>query len=281
MKKPLIMAALAAAVVVVAAFGGYNHEFVILLILIYGGVVCWKRKWVGGFLLLGVFALPLLIICLLDEYGRNAIKILHLIIVWAAVVLIGAGCWKTKRYWEFLPLSLFVLPLLLISMVWLDCYCNELSERDEEKIGYFTPQESDYIFHGDAAKNHRNKEYFITEESDYKDTVDFELYANYGDFWYSVWINAIDTGTVYLKAYRIGKIRDIHSLGLEKETGMEIYNHGNGFVKCGPRYFSMYAGLLEADCLYLARFELWYKPKNSDEERKLTSKIYKVRRAGM
>ena len=178
-------------------------------------------------------------------------------------------------------MSLFVLPLLLISMVWLDCYCNELSERDEEKIGYFTPQESDYIFHGDAAKNHRNKEYFIIEESDYKDTVDFELYANYGDFWYSVWINAIDTGTVYLKAYRIGKIRDIHSLGLEKETGMEIYNHGNGFVKCGPRYFSMHAEFFETDYLYLARFELWYKPKNSDEERKLTSKIYKVRREGM
>ena len=71
MKKPLIMAALAAAVAVVAAFGGYNHEFVILLIFIYAGVVCWKRKWVGGFLLLGVFALPLPCLCLLYVYWMN------------------------------------------------------------------------------------------------------------------------------------------------------------------------------------------------------------------
>jgi hypothetical protein len=55
---------------------------------------------------------------------------------------------------------------------------------------------------------------------------------------------------------------------------MEIYNQSAGFVKCGPRFFVFYEDFWVES--YLAKFELWYKPKNGKNERILLTKIYKI-----
>jgi len=139
---------------------------------------------------------------------------------------------------------------------------------------------------------------FAIEKSYDKDVVDFELYESIkrrGFYEYYVWINnTIDTGTIYLKVAKIGKIWDTYLYGLESDinndTKIEVYSQSNGFVKCGlyglmkeidngtakcgPILFNIYEDFFVDN--YLARFELWYKPENKWRERKLATKIYKT-----
>ena len=138
-----------------------------------------------------------------------------------------------------------------------------------ENTDYFEPKQ------GDFERNVVKEKFTITESND-KNTVDFELYAdeyNEGFYDYYVWINAIDTGTVYLKTYKIGKIRNEPMRKLYSE--MDVYNQSYGFVKCGPKRFVIYDDFGVEN--YLAKFELWYKPKNNGKEKKLLTKIYKVK----
>jgi hypothetical protein len=161
-----------------------------------------------------------------------------------------------------------------------------------ENVDYLEP-----IPCGDCWREHYDTSRFTIEKSYDKDAVDFELYGKIGDkglYEYYVWINnTIDTGTIYLKVAKIGKIWDTYLYGktdVNNHTKMEVHSQSNGFGKCG-----LYGLMKEVDngsakCgpipfiisrdfysdNYLARFELWYKPKNKGNERKLATKIYKV-----
>jgi hypothetical protein len=176
----------------------------------------------------------------------------------------------------------FVIILFFISLYFMDEFEKKFNTIEEENINYFEPQKGDFYFNSSFSRSEAGDEECTIKEKYHKDTVDFELYANdYSDYGYYIWINTIDTGTVYFKAVRIGKRWDRNSLELEKETEMKVHNQSNGFVKCGPKFFYLQQDFLEVDDRYLARFELWYKPKNGGKERKLATKIYKVHLRGM
>ncbi|GHT58434.1 hypothetical protein FACS18945_4310 [Bacteroidia bacterium] len=147
-----------------------------------------------------------------------------------------------------------------------------LSGCKEKDINYFEPQQGDFDWLYDE------KEVAIVSTNE-KDMIDFELYKSKYDrgiYEYYVWVD-IDTGMVYLKAFKIKKIiwdEPLSVEGLKRDSPMEIDNRSNNFVKCGPRRFVILEDFWVEN--YLAKFELWYKPQNDEKEKLLISKIYKI-----
>jgi hypothetical protein len=153
-----------------------------------------------------------------------------------------------------------------------------IESSPESITDYFEPIKCEYCWNSEYSERIRRR-IFTIEESDEKSTADFELYEStlrQGFYEYYVWINTVDTGIVYLKAVKIGNLGLLAPLvRLDTETRMEVHNQSDGFVKCGPMLFMIHQTFWLRS--YLAMFELWYEPKNGGANRKLATKIYKVK----
>ncbi|MCW3106894.1 MAG: hypothetical protein JWQ09_1400 [Segetibacter sp.] len=111
----------------------------------------------------------------------------------------------------------------------------------------------------------------------YKNNVDFQLYNSFqpGLYQYDFWTSKIDSGAIYLKAYEITHNYPLSSDRLPKSSRVAIYNETDSIIKVGTsNHFTIYEG--DWDKPYAARFEVWFKPANGGQERKLLQKNYKI-----
>ncbi|WP_196887499.1 hypothetical protein [Aureivirga sp. CE67] len=106
---------------------------------------------------------------------------------------------------------------------------------------------------------------------------DFELYnaSQPGLYNYEIWLSKIDSGKIYLKAYEITK-NDGLSEGMLRMKSELIIGHSNdSLIKYETNdSFTIYEG--DWGKPYAARFEVWYKANNSNEDIKLLEKNYKI-----
>jgi hypothetical protein len=119
--------------------------------------------------------------------------------------------------------------------------------------------------------------YYIPETMEDKDYIDIELYYGLqgGIYWYYAWLDNVETGSIYLKAYEYTKNIELSSERLLQKTEIEIDDIGENVIKIGPKEFTIYEG--DWDKYYVARFELWYKPlDNRKNEIKLIEKNYLI-----
>lgn len=103
----------------------------------------------------------------------------------------------------------------------------------------------------------------------------FELYNDNqpGLYKYDLWINSNESGTAYLKAYEITKNRELSSGSLLKRSSVRIEETNDSIVCFGTKdHFTIYEG--DWDQPYAARFEVWFKPDNGGDERKITERNY-------
>jgi len=110
-----------------------------------------------------------------------------------------------------------------------------------------------------------------------KNEVDFELYNSFqpGLYEYDVWLNKIENGTVYLKAFEITQEYQLSIGRLLKQSSIKVNNQSDKILKFESNgHFTIYEG--DWGKPYAARFEIWFKPNNKDKERKLIEKIYKI-----
>ena len=129
---------------------------------------------------------------------------------------------------------------------------------------------------------HIPKEAFAQTRSDSiinleRSKSDFELYNSFqpGLYEYDLWINEIESGTVYLKAFEITQEYQLSTDRLPEQSSIKINNPTNKTVKFGTNdHFTIYEG--DWGKPYAARFEIWFKPDNNFKERKLLEKIYKI-----
>ena len=110
-----------------------------------------------------------------------------------------------------------------------------------------------------------------------KTTTDLQLYKSFqpGLYEYDFWTGRIENGTIYLKAYEITQEYALSTNRLRERSSVKIYNKTDSIVKFGTKTdFTIYEG--DWGKPYAARFEVWFKPDNDDEERKLFEKNYKI-----
>jgi hypothetical protein len=105
--------------------------------------------------------------------------------------------------------------------------------------------------------------------------TDFLLYNSFqpGLYEYDIWTTKIEKGKVYLKAYEITQNYRLSETALSENTSIEIYNPSDTIMKFGTKArFTIYEG--DWGKPYAARFEVWFKPDNNAQERKLFERNY-------
>ena len=108
--------------------------------------------------------------------------------------------------------------------------------------------------------------------------LDFQLFNDFqpGMYRYSITLNKIEEGNVFLKVYEITKNTRLSEEDLNQKTILNVENSSDSlktFEQNDNEHFTIYEGDWEKP--YGARFEVWFKDKNG-KERKLTEKNYKI-----
>lgn len=107
--------------------------------------------------------------------------------------------------------------------------------------------------------------------------TDFELYNSFqpGLYEYNFWTGKIESGTIYLKAFEITQEYALSEDRLPQRSAIKIYNPTDSIYRFGTTSeFTIYEG--DWGKPYAARFEVWFKPDNGGQERKLFTKNYKI-----
>lgn len=107
-----------------------------------------------------------------------------------------------------------------------------------------------------------------------KKNFDFQLYNSFqpGLYEYDIWLNKIDRGTVYIKAYEITQNDRLSEEKLKKRTSLRVNNETDSLKIFGTKNdFTIYEG--DWGKPYAARFEIWYKP-DIGKEKKIAEKNY-------
>jgi hypothetical protein len=107
--------------------------------------------------------------------------------------------------------------------------------------------------------------------------TDFQLYNSLqpGIFEYDFWIGRIESGKIYIKAFEITRGDALSDDRLPEKSAVNINNPTDNIVKYSTTdNFTIYEG--DWGKPYAARFEVWFKPDDNGDERKLFSKNYKI-----
>lgn len=107
--------------------------------------------------------------------------------------------------------------------------------------------------------------------------TDLQLYNSFqpGLYEFDFWTTEIDSGTIYLKAFEITQEYPLSTDRLPERSSVKVYNPTDSIKKFGTTsHFTIYEG--DWGQPYAARFEVWYKPDNGGQERKLFNKNFKI-----
>jgi hypothetical protein len=107
--------------------------------------------------------------------------------------------------------------------------------------------------------------------------TDFQLYNSFqpGLYEYDFWIGKIESGIIYLKVFEITQDHPLSTDILPERSLVKIYNPTDSIMKFGTKsHFTIYEG--DWGQPYAARFEVWFKPDNGKQERKIFTKNYKI-----
>ena len=106
---------------------------------------------------------------------------------------------------------------------------------------------------------------------------DFEIYNTSlpGIYELVVWINNIEKGTVYLKAYEVTGEYPLSTYQVQQNSAINISKLKDEIQEFGPSTFTISEG--DWGQSYAARFEVWFLPDETNKaERKLMEKTYKI-----
>ncbi|HEX8016428.1 MAG TPA: hypothetical protein VF465_14445, partial [Flavobacterium sp.] len=107
--------------------------------------------------------------------------------------------------------------------------------------------------------------------------TELQLYNSFqpGLYEYDFWIGKIESGSIYLKAFEITHNEALSVDELPRASSIQVYNPTDSIKKFSTgKDFTIYEG--DWGDPYAARFEVWFKPDNGKNERKLFSKNYKI-----
>ncbi len=96
-----------------------------------------------------------------------------------------------------------------------------------------------------------------------------------GMYEYDFWTGEIESGTIYLKAFEITQEEDLSPDNVKKNSKISISNSSDSITRfSSTRNFTIYEG--DWGKFYAARFEVWFKPTTSVQERKIFQKNFKI-----
>lgn len=107
------------------------------------------------------------------------------------------------------------------------------------------------------------------------DKIDFQLYNSFqpGLYEYDLWIDSKESGIIFLRAFEITQEIELSTSNLKESFTIRI-NNTNGTVHKFSTKEDFMINEGEWGKPYGARFEIWFKPDNKNEEMKIFEKNY-------
>lgn len=230
------------------------------------------NTWKGSFLA----TLIIIVFSLLNMFF-NFLAVEYISFLGTAIallfILVNLVFLLIKRKWRY-ALASFII--LFVSIVFLTIYSFSMfwvyqSRPDKFADNLKIPENIDINI---------PQSLFLVEESRdsiMKNKIDFDLYASFqpGLYEYDFWVDKIDSGIIYLKAFEVTQEYRLSEEDLIEKSLIHVYNPTDSIARFGTtKHFTIYEG--DWGKPYAARFELWYKSENSDTEKKILEKVYKI-----
>lgn len=159
---------------------------------------------------------------------------------------------------------LFLIIATVIPMIEGDKWADNL--EIPKNIVLDNPIDLTYIIpHDDSVRNIK------------KNNPDLQIYnsTQKGIYQYDFWFGRIDRGTIYLKAFEVTHETALSKKTLKEKSEIAVFNPSDSIMKFGTTNdFTIYEG--DWGKPYAARFEVWFKPETSGQERKIFQKNFKI-----
>ncbi|MDR1516827.1 MAG: hypothetical protein LBS52_01790 [Dysgonamonadaceae bacterium] len=183
------------------------------------------------------------------------------------VVLIFAIYSFTKKKWLAGSLSLAIFGGTIVAVIFYGFITFFIEQH----------QPDNFATNLKIPENIPLEEALDTRSDSLSNETNFQLYNSFqpGLYGYAFWTTQIESGTIYLKAFEITQGYALSADRLSKSSSVKVYNPADGVMKFGTTsHFTIYEG--DWGQPYAARFEVWFKPDNGGQERKLVEKNYKI-----
>jgi hypothetical protein len=181
-----------------------------------------------------------------------------------------------KKHWQGTIITLLIFGMTVFLVILIAPTLSIIVQSQPDKFANDLTIPSDIIINNPASQKEVNLKNDTTIKGD-SQKIDFQIYNSFqpGIYEYDFWINKIDTGLIYLKAFEITKNVPLSESRLPGKSSLAIYNPSDSIVKFSSvSDFTIYEG--DWGKPYAARFEVWFKPNNGGTERKLLTKNFKI-----
>ncbi len=182
----------------------------------------------------------------------------------------------TKKRWLYGVLTglLFCLTIGAFLLYAIFMFVSETLEGDKWADNLKIPSNIQLDIPIDLIKDNQRQDSVLDWA---KSKPDFQLYnsSQPGLYEFDFWMGKIESGTIYLKAFEITSKHELSTHSLPRRSAVRIYNPTDTILKFGTTAnFTIYEG--DWGKPYAARFEVWFKPDEGGQERKLFTKNYKI-----
>jgi len=198
-----------------------------------------------------------------------------------AIAILASGIIGIKRLFRksYLRAILQIGLSGIIAMVWLVC-AFMLFNRYDFYASFLSVPEGLEI--REPAGNQFEKIISISQQDSMAQakepmSTDFSLLnsSQPGLYEIEIWIEKLDSGMVYLKAFEITKNDPLSVPRLQKSSAIAVKNSSDSIKKySSSKHFTIYEG--DWGDYYAARFELWYQAKDSNQSILLKERNYKI-----
>ncbi len=226
-----------------------------------------------------IWAFSIIFFYFVDVYSKNNIleKVSYILLVVSLLFLLTSAIFQfLKKHWLFgiaTVLTPIITIVLIIILVIFQYFINTV-EGDKWADNLEIPDNIALnIPKGNGCINVRPDSILNIKRT----KNDFEIYNSFqpGLYEYDFWTGKIESGIIYLKAYEITQEYPLSTDRLAEQSSVKIYNPTDSIMRFGTTSdFTIYEG--DWGKPYAARFEVWFKPDNGGQERKLIQKNYKI-----
>ena len=221
----------------------------------------------------------LIFIGLISSTNHLLLNITDYSLLSSVVLLLIAGIWQLiKGKWYLGILQLVVLFFGIAGLIFIatfmsmfgpdtDTFADNLTVPDNVEIEYPVDLRMGKNFEGIRPDSLNSK----------SNELKFQLYNSFqpGLYEYDIWLNSDKSGTLFLKAFEITQEIELSLSRLKERSTIRIEDTNGETKKFGTNdHFTIYEG--DWGKPYGARFEVWFKADNQNEEVKLFEKNYVI-----
>lgn len=221
----------------------------------------------------------LIFIGLISSTNHLLLNITDYLLLSSVILLLIAGIWQLiKGKWYLGILQLVVLFFGIAGLIFIATFMSMFGPDTDTFADNLTVPDNVEIQYPVDLRMGENFEGIRPDSLNFKSNeLEFQLYNSFqpGLYEYDIWLNSDKSGILFLKAFEITQEIELSKSRLKERSTIRIEDTNGETQKFGTNdHFTIYEG--DWGKPYGARFEVWFKADNQNEEIKLFEKNYVI-----